>query len=179
MKAPLLALAGLLASPIAHATPEVSPLEVSAPRTTFGLSGGVAPGSPQRYFAGLAVSRTLTARLALGAEIGAFHVGATTESYRYACDECLVSGFSAQGFAEVGASLLGPLGVYARGSLGVALVARTRHQQADASHLEPAGKLMAGPELLLGPWLVRPYAALSMLGKDLPFSVGLELGARI
>lgn len=179
MKAAVLALAGLLATPIAHAAADVSTPEPSPVRTTFGLAGGVTPSSPQRYFAGLAVSRTIDAHLALGAELNAFHVGATTESFRYSCDECLVSGFSAQGLAEVGASLLGPLGVFARGSLGVALVGRTRRQQADASRLEPAAKLMAGPELLFGPVLVRPYAAVSVLGKDVPFTLGLELGARI
>lgn len=179
MKAAIFVVAGLLATPLAHAAADVSNPEASPARTSLGLAGGLTPSSPQRYFVGLAVSRTITAHLALGAELGAFHVGATTESFRYACDECLVSGFSAQGLAEVGGSLLGPLGVFARGSLGVALVGRTRRQQADASRVEPAAKLMAGPEVLFGPVLVRPYAAVSVLGKDVPFTVGLELGARI
>lgn len=145
VKAAIFVVAGLLATPLAHAAADVSNPGPSPTRTSFGLAGGLTPllRLPFRWPRGVADDhRTPRPRRRARCVPPRRHDRVVP---RYACDECLVSGFSAQGLAEVGASLLGPLGVFARGSLGVALVGRTRRQQADASRLEPAAKLMAGP----------------------------------
>lgn len=140
---------------------------------------GASPSSPHRFFAGAALGVSVTQHLVVGGEVAAMHVGATTESWRYGCDACLVQHVHLLAFAEARTGFSGPLQLFARGGLGLGATTRATRNEADRTAMEGLVRLTVGPEVALGPVLLRPFASAALVGrKDVPVWVGLAVGAR-
>lgn len=140
---------------------------------------GASPSSPPRFFAGGTLGASVGPHLVVGGEVAAMHVGPTTESWRYECDACLVQHVHVLAFAEARTGFAGPFQLFARGGVGLGATTRATRNEADRTAMEGLVKLTVGPEVSLGPVLVRPFASAALVGrKDVPVWVGLAVGAR-
>jgi hypothetical protein len=121
--------------------------------------------------------------LAFGLERDAFSVAKLDVLYGFPSDFPVDHGEIYTGFAEGRARLLGPLGAFARGSFGTAVLhsrppADIRFVAADSSRVYGAARITGGPEIRGGHAVLRALAFAETLGADShPLGIGIEFGA--